>query len=134
MTSAAPRHPRKVTVLASSSGVSRLAISGASLLAASGNASLFKKDAVTRLFGKLEKRGKAALARSWKDWEKHVRNDRPRLLVLLPHHDKDEHGLEFLQTRLSLPERTQADMREAWLLNDFPLVSKVLGEHLCLGQ
>ncbi|HET9228971.1 MAG TPA: hypothetical protein VFR31_20000, partial [Thermoanaerobaculia bacterium] len=76
---------------------SLLTISGTSLLAASGNASLFKKDAVTRLHGRLQKRGKAALAKTWDQWEKHVQKDRPRLLVLLPHHDKDEQGLEYLE-------------------------------------
>lgn len=74
-----------------------LAISGASLLAASGKASLFRNDAVTRLHGRLKKRGTAALATTWEEWEKHVRKDRPRLLVLLPHHDRDERGLEFLE-------------------------------------
>lgn len=75
---------------------SLLPISGSALLAASGKASGFKKDAVTRLLEKLRKRGKAILATTWAEWEKYVKSKRPRLLVLLPHHARDEDG-EFLE-------------------------------------
>jgi hypothetical protein len=75
---------------------SLLPISGSALLAASGKVSAFKKDAVTRLLDRLKKRGTAVLATTWDEWERYVKSKRPRLLVLLAHHDRDEDG-EFLE-------------------------------------
>lgn len=76
---------------------SLLPISGSALLGASGRVAVFKKDAVTRLLDKLRKRGTAVLATTWEEWERYVKSKRPRLLVLLPHHDRDEEGDEFLE-------------------------------------
>ncbi|HVG06192.1 MAG TPA: hypothetical protein VNM67_00650 [Thermoanaerobaculia bacterium] len=84
-----------------------LPISGSALLAASGKASSFKKDAVTRLLAKLKKRGAAVLATTWDEWEKHIKSEQPRLLVLLPHHDRDEEGDEFLE--IGEDERLETD-------------------------
>lgn len=86
---------------------SLLPISGSALLGASGKVAEFKKDAVTRLLNSLQKRGTAILATTWKEWERYVRSRRPRLLVLLPHHDRDEDGDEFLEIGKS--ERLETD-------------------------
>lgn len=82
---AEPCHPR-----------TPLSLSGSALLAASDKVSAVQKDAVTDLFRKLEARGPAALAKTWKDWAQHVEKDQPRLLVLLPHHERKD-GLEVLE-------------------------------------
>lgn len=74
---AEPVHPRSL-----------LSLSGTALLAASSKASSVKKDAVTELLRRLKERGPAALANTWKEWEQHVEEDEPRLLVLLPHHER----------------------------------------------
>jgi len=84
-----------------------LPISGSALLAASGKVSAFKKDAVTHLLEKLKKRGDAVLATTWDEWEEHVESKRPRLLILLPHHDRDEEGEEFLE--IGEGERLETD-------------------------
>lgn len=84
-----------------------LPISGSALLAASGKVSAYKKDAVTRLLDKLKKRGEAVLATTWDEWEQHIKSNRPQLLVLLPHHDRDEEGDEFLEIGES--ERLETD-------------------------
>lgn len=73
-----------------------LFLSGSALLAASDKVSMVKKDAVTELFRKLKERGPVALAKSWKEWEHHVKADLPHLLVLLPHHQR-KGGLEILE-------------------------------------
>lgn len=75
---------------------SLLPLSGSALLAASDKTSIVKKDAVTELLRKLETRGPAALAKTWKEWEQHVAKDLPSLLVLLPHHER-KGGLEVLE-------------------------------------
>jgi hypothetical protein len=84
-----------------------LPISGSALLAASGKVSAFKKDAVTHLLDKLKKRGAAVLATTWDEWEQHIKSEQPRLLVLLPHHDRDEEGDEFLE--IGEHERLETD-------------------------
>ncbi|MEA2560710.1 MAG: hypothetical protein QOH06_2214 [Acidobacteriota bacterium] len=84
-----------------------LPISGSALLAASCKASSFKKDAVTRLLDKLKKRGTAVLATTWDEWEQHIKSEQPRLLVLLPHHDRDDEGEEFLE--IGEGERLETD-------------------------
>jgi hypothetical protein len=73
-----------------------LPISGSALLGASGRVSEVKKDAVTRLLDKLKKRGDAVLATTWDEWKRQIGSAQPRLLVLLPHHDRDDDG-EFLE-------------------------------------
>lgn len=75
---------------------SLLPLAGNALLAASGKVSIVKKDAVTDLLKRLQKRGPAALADTWAEWEKHIASDRPRLLVLLPHHERGN-GVEILE-------------------------------------
>ena len=86
---------------------SPLSIAGGALLAASGKVSTFKKDAVTRLLARLKKRGHAMLANTWREWETFVGNGKPRLLILLPHHDKNDEGEEFLEIGQS--ERLEID-------------------------
>lgn len=76
---------------------SLLPLAGSALLAASGKAAIVKKDAVTELLKKLQDRGPAALATTWAEWEKHIDSDQPRLLVLLPHHERAGNGFEVLE-------------------------------------
>jgi hypothetical protein len=78
-------------------GQSLLALAGSALLAASDKTTLVKKDAVTQLLDKLRARGRAELAKTWMEWEEHIRSDQPRLLILLPHHARDAEGFEFLE-------------------------------------
>ena len=76
---AEPVHPRSL-----------LSLSGPALLAASSKVSIVKKDAVTELLRRLKERGPTALANTWKEWEQHIEEDVPRLLILLPHHERQD--------------------------------------------
>lgn len=75
---------------------SRLDISGKALVAASDAASRHDAGAVESLLAKLRRRGPAEEVRSWKDWKARVAADHPKLLVLLPHHERKD-GFEILQ-------------------------------------
>ena len=75
---------------------SRLDISGKALVAASDAASRHDAGAVESLLEKLRRRGPAEEVRSWKDWRARVAADHPKLLVLLPHHERKD-GFEILQ-------------------------------------
>ena len=75
---------------------SPLDISGKALLAASDAASRYDKGTVEALLGQLRKRGPAEMVSSWKAWSARVTADEPRLLVLLPHHERKD-GFEVLQ-------------------------------------
>lgn len=75
---------------------SPLPLDGNTLLAASDKVSMVQKDAVTGLLEKLRKRGPTALAATWTEWEKRIASDGPRLLVLLPHHERSN-GFEILE-------------------------------------
>jgi hypothetical protein len=74
----------------------RLDVSGSALLAASDLASTHETGAVQSLYGRLRKRGPAALVSTWQEWAAHVASDRPQLLVLLPHHARQD-GFEVLE-------------------------------------
>ena len=75
---------------------SRLDVSGKALLAASDAASRHDAGAVQNLLDALRRRGPAEEVKSWKDWSARVTADHPRLLVLLPHHERKD-GFEVLE-------------------------------------
>lgn len=75
---------------------SLLDVSGRALLAASDAASRHDSGAVQTLLDALRRRGPAERVESWKDWSARVTADHPRLLVLLPHHERRD-GFEVLE-------------------------------------
>ncbi len=76
---------------------SPLPLTGTSLLAASSKASEVNPSAVDDLGRHLGKRGHAVRVSTWKQWEDQVSADAPSLLVLLPHHERNEDDQEILE-------------------------------------